>query len=73
VRVLSLSLPLILAVAGFCLEFSLITLAELRKRVPMTQLTSFSESPIFVRTQDFLLTSSDDEPHFSLRGQDKRG
>ena len=72
-RAFSFLLPLIPAAAGFCLESKLITLAELRKRVPMTQLISFSKSPVFVRTPDFLLTESDEEPLFSLRGKDKQG
>jgi hypothetical protein len=39
----------------------------------MTPITTFAQFPLSVHTPDFLLTSSDASPIFSLRGQDKRG
>lgn len=49
------------------------TPTELRKRVLMTSLSDFEKFPISVRTPDFVLTSSEVGPIFSVRGQDKRG
>jgi hypothetical protein len=72
-RVIFLLLAPFLAITACCLETSLLLPSELRKRVPMAKITDFKKSPLFVRTPDFLLASSDTGPPFSLQGRDKRG
>jgi len=66
-------LLLLIAVAGLGLETRLIPPAELRKRIPMTAISDFTKLPLSVRTPDFVMTSSEAAPLFSLRGQNKRG
>jgi hypothetical protein len=72
-RVIFLLLAPFLAIAACCLKTNLLLPSELRKRVPMTEITDFTKSPLFVRTPDFLLASSDTGALFSLQGRDKRG
>ena len=68
-----LSSLLAFAVTGFCLESSLLTPAERRSRVLMTPVCDFAKFPIRARTRDFVLSSGEAGPIFSLNGQDQRG
>lgn len=51
----------------------MLTPAERRSRVLMAPISDFTKFPIRIRTPDFVLTSGDTGPAFSLRGRDQRG
>ena len=70
-RVFLLSLLLVFAVTGLCLESSL--MAELRSRVLMTSITDFAKFPILVHTPDFALTSSAEGPPSSCQATISEG